>query len=610
MTKTLAAKDDVFFDFPTMQNFNQSPQLVILPHGHWDVSIILALMTYTEWKSRWKNVGVNWDSLQSDLDCLRSCLMSGCDLESLVDTLNGLLSYEGKSITQILSELSVGPAEDTRITLKQYFDSFEADDKIQYAPIYGMLGVLSDILPDSLQENYKIEDPADFTAKLIDSLLSNAINLFQTGVQAVSAGAETGELAADAIDTVGTSLDTIFSGITAGALSFSAIADLIGLFKSGNTPPSDGNPDLRANVRVLNNVFVENGAICAPDVNVNCGGGSYQVLQGDTTTTEWADIPEVVQPDVEGSPPEGFSSWEEYFTYKCTAANYVFDGYINTLRNFTAFEGVVGGITLGAIVALLLIAVPPVGIAVLMVAIGAIAAYDLSLMAIFGTLSSDLEEQRGSIICELYNAGTTTEAIAALVSPAHDLLDGYGINGAIEQAFHNFIDGLVTHKTVAPVLGQEKIEFGDYEQVTDCDTCSEQPIVDGTFTASEHHSFTYHDLGGSTELFSYGDWWTSNTTVNVPSEAAIERDLVMSGENTIKFGYNVDEISGSNPNDITVYIDVYEDGSWVNKASEHPPTMTGEEIDFTGTIDATKVRFRVAISQNQYRVYFWYFDIN
>lgn len=475
MTKTLAAKDDVFFDYPTMQNFDQSPQVVVLPHGHWDVSLILALMTYTEWGTRWKNVGVNWDSLQSELDCLRSCLMSGCNLESLIDTLNTLFSYEGKSISQILSE-QVQPTE-TRITLKQYFDAFEADDKIQYAPVWGMLSALSDILPDSLQNSYYIEDPADFTAKLIDSLLSNTISLFQTGIQAVTAGAETGELAADAIDVAGTSLDTIFSGITAGVLSFSAIADLVALFKSGQTPPANDNPDLHADLRILNNVFVEQSAVnvnCSPDVTVNCGGGNYQVIDGGTTTGEWNDGAEVVEPDPEGEPQTGFETWQAYYDYKCVAAQYYFDNYINTINNMTAFEGVVGGIALGAIIALLVISVPPVGIAALMVAIGAIAAYDIALCTVFGSIYIGLLENRDDIICSLYSAVDTGEVLSILSSETGTIISGLEISELIEQAFIDFCNALLSNNG-AKVIFELDSSAADYTSTFDCTECGSTP---------------------------------------------------------------------------------------------------------------------------------------
>lgn len=516
MTKRLAAKDEVIFDLSQMGVFDQSPQIVILPNGQWDLSLLLALMTYTEWKTRWENLGsTTWDELQAKLDCLRRCLMSGCDLVSVADILQNALFYNEKGIAQLLSEISSQqqPTEN-RVTLKEYFDAFENDDKIQYAPIYGILSALSDILPTELQERYYLEDPADFTAKIIDSLLSNAINLFQTGVQAVSAAAETGEVAADAIDVVGTGLDTIFSGITAGALSFSAIADLVGLFKSGNEPASDENPDLRANVRVLNEVFVEGDAVnvnCSPDVIVNCGGGgNYQIFDGATTLDQMSGSEVVNAPDPEEDPPSGFSSWEEYYTYLCNAANYVLDNVLGTFSNMATLTGVSGAIALGVVIGLLIVTVPPIGIMAALAALTAIATIDLALFGTFNTLVSDLTEQREEIICGLYTATDTEVANSVIIDACSTLINSYTLSEAVKTHFNNFVTAIVTNDATKCLFEYDE-NAAAYNGETACDECvetcpntyaengtieSETPNQQGgyTYVISSEPVSSYHEI--------------------------------------------------------------------------------------------------------------------
>jgi len=505
MTEIISSsREDLELDAGSMSVFEDGDcWLVAL--DDWEIALTLSSLRYAHWRKRWRDLGdYTWAEIEARITELEHSFMSGCRLADLIKTqrmlvaaitgtsvdldsdlptgeidysdygLAAALRYDGEGIAQIVSEMQAGQA-DSRITLKQYFEAFESDDKVQYSPIYGMLGALSDILPDALQEHYLIEDPPLFTTNLIDSLIKNVNSIFQSGILAVTAGAQTGEAGADAIKTVANSLDTVFAGISAGALSFSAIADMIELFTSGQTPPADENPALRAQVRVLNDVFVTQGAVnvnCAPDVNVNCGGGCGGQPMTDTNTniTDFNDGPEVEQPDPEGDPPPGFESWGAYYTYRCQAANWLYDQYVGTLRNWGSFEGVVGIITLALIIGVMLLAVPPLGLAVVCGAIAALAATDIALFALFVAIADGLDAQKEDLVCGLYNATTTSEAIAALTDASDTIIDGLETTEGLKAHFKNACSNLLANNNVK-VLFEKAPTLDGYEGSVGCEVC-------------------------------------------------------------------------------------------------------------------------------------------
>jgi len=477
MTRFQSSKEDVAYSIGGMSRFEDSPCFLVAL-DNWDISLIISSLRYAHWQRRWLDLGdKSWDEVEAKVDNLERCLMSGCNVDTLVEVLQNALYYDDKGLAQILVE-GQSAGQEGSVTLAEVLTNFEGDDIIQYPAVYGVLQVLADILPPDFVENYKIVDPPQFALNIVSELVKAIIGVVDTAFNGVSATANTGEVVSDAADTAISGLDTIFSGMTAGALSLSAILDLIGLFKSGQTPPADDNPALHTQVRVLNDVFVTQGAIsCAPDVNVNCGGGcgGQPMTDVGTDVTDFNDGGEVEQPDPEGDPPDRFDTWEDYYNYKCSAANWLYDQYTGTLRNWGSFVGITGIISAALVIGLMLLTVPPIGLAVICAAIGALAATDISIFALFVAIADGLDAQKQDLVCDLYNATTTTEAVSSLTDATDTIIDGLETTEGLKTRFREACNNLLSNNNTKSLFEYDANVAG-YEGSVECGVCEDEII--------------------------------------------------------------------------------------------------------------------------------------
>jgi len=473
MTAYQSSREDVAYSAGDMSRFEDSPCFLV-SLDNWDISLILSSLRYAHWRKRWLDLGdKSWDEIQARVDGLERCLMSGCNVDALIEILQGALYYEGKGIAQIISE--GGAAGANSVTLSEVVSNFDNDDILQYPLIYGILTVLNDILPSSFVEKYKISDPPQFMLNLLDGGVDAIISVVDAAFTGIQATAESGEAASDVANVAVGALDTVFSGMTAGALSLSAILDLIALYRSGNDPASDDNPALRASVRVLNEVFIDQGAVnvnCAPDVNISCGSSCGSVPDGGSDITSVLDSDDVAQDDPETDPPpDGFDTWEDFFNYKCSAANWLIDQYIGTLNNWATFEGVTGAISAIAVLSLLLVTVPAIGVYVCVAAIAAIAAADFSLFANFFSIATHLESVKEDIVCDLYASTSTEEASTIITSYVNDYID---TQEWLESTTNNFKAACAfLYNEATKVLFELDDRASGYEGDIDCSVCQE-----------------------------------------------------------------------------------------------------------------------------------------
>jgi len=474
MTKFQSSKEDVAYSITGMARFEGSPCFLVAL-TNWDISLIVSSLRYAHWRRRWLDIGtLTWDEVEAKVDNLERCLMSGCNIDTLIEVLQNALYYDDKGLAQILSE-GQSSGQEGSVTLAEVLSNFEGDDILQYPAVYGLLQVLSDILPAEFVENYRIVDPPQFILGVVSELVGAIIAIVDTAFNGVSATANTGEVVSDAADTAISGLDTIFSGMTAGALSLSAILDLIGLFKSGQTPPADDNPALHTQVRVLNDVFVTQGAVnvsCAPDVNVTCGGGCVgnPVFDGNQDINNFVDAPPVEEPDPEGDPPVGFDTWEEYYTYKCQAANLLYDQYVGTLTNWAGLAGLSGALTVVVVMGVILVTVPPLGISLILAALVAIAGVDIGLFATFLDIVSSLNDSKETIVCDIFSSTDTTTANSVLTIETDAIIDGLEISETLKENFKSACSYLLSNYSAAMLFFKTGDAIG-YEGTIDCSEC-------------------------------------------------------------------------------------------------------------------------------------------
>lgn len=200
-------------------------------------------------------------------------------------------------------------------------------------------------------------------------------------------------------------------------------------------------------------------------------GGCGCIADSGSDVTEFNDNPNSDIPQPEDPLPPGFSTQEEYDTYRCDAANWIFDNYIGTLRNWAGLFGTLGGLTLAVIAGLLLLTVPPVGLSLILAAMGILAGIDIGLLATLSDIADELELVKDDIVCQIYNATTTQEVVDILSDETAAIITTIGPTP--EQPFIDICANLISRE-------QAELLFTKDESVDgyggDCSSCGGEPV--------------------------------------------------------------------------------------------------------------------------------------
>jgi len=152
----------------------------------------------------------------------------------------------------------------------------------------------------------------------------------------------------------------------------------------------------------------------------------------------------------DGNFPEGFDSLEDYLAAKCEVANWIFDRAITFLRTvgaIAAFQAT------GATIAVALAASAPAFLTPLAF-IAVVALLVATLAAGLGSLSymwdfaDALEADRDEIICRLFQAQNTQNAVDSVIDRLEDLIEDFvfevALGGALDAVLSNVLTGLAT----------------------------------------------------------------------------------------------------------------------------------------------------------------------
>lgn len=165
------------------------------------------------------------------------------------------------------------------------------------------------------------------------------------------------------------------------------------------------------------------------------GGAALLNCIGDMTNEQLTGPGEsAVEP---GVPPEGFATWEEYIAYKCDAAHFIWlleRRHMVNLRNFdaVALTAAIVGPAIAGLAGLLPAAFTPAGFVVFVgsiVLIGVTAGWAWTYM---DDLIEYWDANKADIICELFNAGTSTGAVGALSNFLEDGIQSIVFSGILE----------------------------------------------------------------------------------------------------------------------------------------------------------------------------------
>jgi hypothetical protein len=118
-------------------------------------------------------------------------------------------------------------------------------------------------------------------------------------------------------------------------------------------------------------------------------------------------------------PPEGYDTWEDYYTDKCQKANYVADSLISTITNIS-FLSVVNEVGLAALLIAATVGAVVIPIAAIPVIVGLLLA-QTTILAALALVGSYLLDHREDLVCGLFlseNSGDAVDVFAALIDEA------------------------------------------------------------------------------------------------------------------------------------------------------------------------------------------------
>lgn len=148
-------------------------------------------------------------------------------------------------------------------------------------------------------------------------------------------------------------------------------------------------------------------------------GGNFGTIPGQTPTGPTTQplplpgIPDPVDPETD-PPPEGFTSWAQFYMNKCQVANKIVDDLIQTLHNLASLEGILATVSAGALFVFLntsllsglLVGLMAVGFAAFdaaAIVIGALivlAVAGLGGLAFFEVLANSID--KAQLVCDIY----------------------------------------------------------------------------------------------------------------------------------------------------------------------------------------------------------------
>lgn len=247
---------------------------------------------------------------------------------------------------------------------------------------------------------------------------------------------------------------------------------------------------------------IENGLLAIADAiaSIRCGGGGssgsgYYDCISPLPNEEILGPEDSTQGDPEQDPvPEGFETWEEYFTYKCQAAHFIWELERKHLVALYNFEGValtasVAGPILAGLAGILPAAFTPAGAAVFLTACLAIAFTAGYSWFYMGEMIDWWDENKEGIVCALFNAGSSPDAVSSLANAVEDAVQAITAWGALEPV-SGAISGLLAQAFAATANnGFVEPLFKSIAAVSaiggvDCSDCYE-PMGDyGCFTFS------------------------------------------------------------------------------------------------------------------------------
>lgn len=231
----------------------------------------------------------------------------------------------------------------------------------------------------------------------------------------------------------------------------------------------DNDPTLRTSVNNLINInprIILDCSSCGIGNHCSCSDGGSTPIDG-----TYVDNPPTTQPDRETEdPPTGNETWEEYDTNKCNHLHKFIDDYVATLRNWAGLFGMVGGLTAAIIIGITLLAVPPLGIGLILGALSILVSVDIAALAFFNTIADEIEDNRADLICGLMSQTNTSDMVSYFRDQMEIIISDVDL-GPFEGEEPYFVDAcinLVSNQALETSINNGGQSPEGYDEECDC----------------------------------------------------------------------------------------------------------------------------------------------
>lgn len=246
-------------------------------------------------------------------------------------------------------------------------------------------------------------------------------------------------------------------------------------------------------------VAVEDVATQVAGIGLQMGDLSVSLLTQNQTAccSSYGSVPPAEAADEDDPevdpPPTGFATWNDYFDYKCAAANKVVDDWVATVGNMASLSGVLGAIGVvalglflqtsllsGLLTGLMIVGFSAgVAAAIVIGALVALVAGGVGLFAYFLDLANDMDTDKEGIICDLWGATTVDEATTLLLAFTSDTALGLTYDPADDEVLFQGTVNVVAAAILSPAVMNSLFtldtDVEGYAGDIDCDTACVTP---------------------------------------------------------------------------------------------------------------------------------------
>lgn len=231
-------------------------------------------------------------------------------------------------------------------------------------------------------------------------------------------------------------------------------------------------------------------------------------------------------------PPEDWSTWASYYTYKCKAANMITDDWISTLNGMSTLSGIVsaiGALALAAFLSTSLLGGLIVGLMALGFAAGTAAAIIIGalvlmvlsgagLLLYFAEVADVIETNKADLVCALYNATSVVFAKAAIISfttdIAADLTYDPGDDGTLFQAQLSSLADALFNDAIINTLFELNPDANVYVGDVDCDDCAQDQAAWIIAPSGAYNATSAEGTLGTGTVWNNGQEFTISSVLN------------------------------------------------------------------------------------------------